>query len=180
MASGDIDGCVGCRPHLGTRSRTGLVIDQLLSRGPTAGLIAIADAKERHTNDPWISVRRVFRSTTPSLLEAHLTWLVDRAERIGHLSPRRILVEDQVRILIRALEDGGEDDAITRSLEEPWSADAVPDGDDDIITYASALRRATESRHGSPPYVAVAQSAERMAAEILEGRRSSIKRRHVG
>ena len=180
MASGGSREHGGDGPEVGPRSRAGLVIDQLLSRGPTTRALAASEVTGSEANDPWTSVGRVLRITTPSLLEAHLAWLVARAAGTCHLSPRRFLVEDQARILISALEERDEDDAVSRALDDPWTPDDVPDDDDGITAYASALNDATASPTSPPLCVALARSAGNVATEILDHRNSSTRRRRVG
>jgi hypothetical protein len=181
--SGDTDMAIGGSKRRfeqespGERSRTALVIDQLLSRGPMVGQ-ASPGPDARSATRPWTSVGEVLRSSTPTILEGHLTWLAARTQRIDPLSPQRILLEDQIRILVRSLDERDEDDAITRALEQPWVADGVPDDGDGIITYATALRRASEGQPDDSPYVALARSAAMVAAEILGHRDSATTRRH--
>ncbi len=159
---------------VGHRSRTGQVIDTLLSRGPVIGRPSGA----RGGADPWASVSPVLRATAPSVVEGHLTWLVNATVPDDHLSPWRIAVEDQARILIRALDERSEDDAVTRALERSWTVDAVGD-DDDVATYVSALRAATRQQPQDSPYAALARSAGAFAAGILDHRRSSTRRRRL-
>ncbi|HXQ44557.1 MAG TPA: hypothetical protein VN816_07945 [Acidimicrobiales bacterium] len=156
-------------------TRTGLVIDQLLSRGPVIGRQAAAGSA-RGADDPWAPVSSVLRSTAPSILEGHLTWLVNVTVPDELLSPQRVLTEDQARILIRALDEGGEDDAIARALEQSWTLETVHD-DHDVMAYASALGAVTGNQPDDSPYVALAHSAAAFAAGILDHRRSPVRRR---
>ncbi len=158
----------------GPRSRTAIVMDELLSRGPVIGQWRRPGATG--AAGPWMTVRQVLAATAPSILEAHLTWLVAETRGHHHRSPQRVLVEDQARILIRALDDGNEDAVVARALEQPWTADGVPDDDEAVITYASALRRATAGQPDDSPYVALARSAAQVTAEILGRRDSSTAR----
>ncbi len=170
MASGGTKKRVGEGAHVEPRSRTGLVIDQLLSRGPLLGRPAAGA-------DPWTAVSPVLRATSPSLLEGHLTWLVARTPSEDHLSPHRIAIEDQTRILIRALDEGDGDDAVARALARSWAVDAVDDHDGDVVRYASDLGRVTEGQPDDSPYVALARSAAVIADEILDHRGTPMPRR---
>jgi hypothetical protein len=162
-------------PSVAPRSRTALVMDQLLSRGPE-----LSDAATGSSGSPrgWPSVGHLLHSTSASILEVHLACLVSTTPPGDHLSSQRILAEDQARILIRALDERGEDEAIARALEEPSNLDDVPDDDNDFLTYATALRRATGGQPDESPYLALARSAAKLAAEILGNRDSSTARRH--
>jgi hypothetical protein len=122
----------------------------------------------------------VLRTTSTTILEGHLTWLVARTQGKDHLSSQRILLEDQARILIDVLEAGGDYDTITRALDTPWLAADVPDGDGDVSTYASLLDTATAGQPEYSPYVALARSATKFTAEILDHRGSSTSRRPSG
>jgi hypothetical protein len=166
------------------RSRTAVVIDHLLSRGPmTATLVTAAvDSDTADGAEPWVSVFPVLRRTAPSILEGHLTWLVARVEGDDPRSSPAVVVEDQTRILIRALEHGGEDEdeIIIRALEQPWNAAIVSDDDEDIARYASDLRAATAGQPDTSPFVALALSADDMADELFDLRGSTLARRRVG
>jgi hypothetical protein len=174
MTSGGRRKRLSQEPTVAPRSRTASVMDQLLSRGPELGHAA-ADAAGSPRG--WPSVGHVLHATSPSILEVHLACLVSRTPA-DHLSPQRILAEDHARILLRALDERGEDEAIARALEEPWNMGDVPDDDNDLITYASALRRATGGQPDESPYLALAHSAAKLAVEILGHRDSSTARRH--
>ncbi len=160
--------------HGGQRSRTAIVMDELLSRGPVIGQWRRPDAT--NAAGPWVTIRHVLGTTSPSILEGHLTWLVAATGGHHHRSPALVLVDDQARILIRALDERDEDAVIARALEQPWAVDTVPDADEAVITYASALRRATGGQPDDSPYVALARSAALVAAEILGRRDSSTAR----
>jgi hypothetical protein len=161
-------------PTVGPRTRTALVMDQLLSRGSGLGN---GDPEVAGSPAGWSSVGHVLHATSPSILEVHLACLVSRTPG-DHRSSHRILAEDQARILVRALDERGEDEAMARALEEPWNIDDVPGDDNDFITYASALRRATGGQPEESPYLALAHSAAKLAVEILGHRDSSTARRH--
>jgi hypothetical protein len=161
------------RRQAGTRTRTALVMDQLLSRGPVVGQRFTAESGGHRASGPWTSVGYVLRTTAPSILERHLTWVVAQTPSDDHLSPRRALLEDQARILITALEERDEDEVVSRALDQGQDGRPLPDQDNEIITYATALRRATEGQPDDSPYVALAQSAARVLAESLGHRRSS-------
>jgi len=122
-------------------------------------------------------VAPVLHRTTPTILGGHLTWLCGRTAPDDHLSSPPISVEDQIRILIRALDERHEDDVISRALEQRWTADDVPDEDEEIERYASDLRRAISGQPDDSPFVALADSAERVTAEILDHRGTSTARR---
>jgi hypothetical protein len=172
------------------RSRTGLVIDQLLSRGPNPHPTA-GGGRADATSGPWASVAPILRRTATAVLEGHLGWLVARAELHDPFSSERILLEDQVRILLRALEERGDDEAITRALERGTTARPSPENDqtasdvpgsgdpgcddpdideDDVLRYASDLSTATGRHLEASPYVALAGSAAQLADEILDHR----------
>jgi hypothetical protein len=119
------------------------------------------------------SVADVLRTTSPSIVEGHLTWLVHRTRREPQLSPQRVLYEDQSKILIDALEEQGAHDVVARTLGNLWIPDDVPDADDAVATYGAALGRVTSGQPGYSPYVALAQSAARYSAQILNHRRST-------
>ncbi|HUY22928.1 MAG TPA: hypothetical protein VMV22_11400 [Acidimicrobiales bacterium] len=119
------------------------------------------------------SVKDVLQSTSLTILEAHLTWLCARTRLEGQLSPRRVLFEDQARVLIDALDERGALEVVTGSLQSLWIAEDVPDDDDDITTYASDLDMVTAGQPPYSPYVALAQSAAKVHAEIRNHRRST-------
>jgi hypothetical protein len=181
MASGGTKKRVGEGAQVEHRSRTGLVMDQLLSRGPHLGRPAAGGVGARGGADPWTAVSSVLRATSLSLLEGHLTWLVARTPSDDHLSPHRITTEDQARILIRALDEADEEDAVARALTRSWTVDAVVDDDEDededVVRYASDLGRVTEGQPDDSPYVALARSAAAIADEILDHRGTSMPRR---
>jgi hypothetical protein len=193
MASGGDRGRFGREPHIEhrssdrdpvvPRSRTGLVIDQLLSRGPLLTTASSPDSLEKGGTQPWSAVSVVLGATSPSILEGHLTWLVARAQPVNpggpvnHRSSLRALVEDQARILIRALDERHQDDAIARALETSWTAADVPDDNDDIIAYASDLTTVTTSQPDDSPYLGLARSAVVVAEEILDDRGASMAHR---
>jgi hypothetical protein len=106
--------------------------------------------------------------------------LVARTQHSGHLSSPRVLLEDQARVLIDALDERRENGAITQALSTFWNADDVPDDDGDIIGYATSLDSATAGQPDHSPYVALAKSAGTVVAEMLDGRGSSTRRRSVG
>jgi hypothetical protein len=180
MASGGHDTRWELDRQVVPRSRTGLIMDQLLSRGPLADaerLTLVTDA----TNGPsspgsWASVAQILGAASASILEGHLTWLVALAPREDHLSAHRVLMEDQARILIRALDERHEDDVITRALEQPWTAEDVIDDDEDLIGYASDLNTTTSGQPHWSPYVALAHSAGKVVAEVLHHRNPSTGR----
>ena len=118
------------------------------------------------TTSPPMSVGEVLRVTSPTILEGHLVWLGSRSWREPQHSPQRILLEDQARILIDALDARGEYSTITRALQRLWIAEDVPDDDDAVTTYASDLDRVTAGQPGYSPYVALAQSATRVSTEV--------------
>jgi hypothetical protein len=129
-------------------------------------------------------VAPILRRTATAVLEGHLSWLVARAELHDPFSSERILLEDQVRILLRALEERGDDEAITRALERGTTTEPSPavghsafedpgfddpDVDDgDVLRYASDLSTATGRHLEASPYVALAGSAAQLADEILD------------
>jgi hypothetical protein len=149
------------------RSRTAVVIDELLSRDP-ASWSAAPDGGT--VPEQWSSVSPLLRDTAPSIVEGHLTWLVAGARGHDHLSSPRMLLEDQARILIRALDERDEDEAINRALDRSWAADAVADDDAGIVLYAWELSTRTAGQPPESPYAALAESAARMVAEILDHR----------
>jgi hypothetical protein len=106
---------------------------------------------------------------------------VARTPSDDHLSPHRITTEDQARILIRALDEADEEDAVARALTRSWTVDAVVDDDEDededVVRYASDLGRVTEGQPDDSPYVALARSAAAIADEILDHRGTSMPRR---
>jgi hypothetical protein len=187
MASGGERGRFGREPHIEhrsndpdpvvPRSRTGLVIDQLLSRGPLLTAASSPDGPDGDGRQPWSTVSAVLAATSSSILEGHLTWLADRANPVDHRSTLRALVEDQARILIRALDERHADDAIARALERPWAEADVPDNDDDITAYVSDLTAATTGQPDASPYVGLARSAVVVAEEILDHRGGSTAQR---
>jgi len=126
----------------------------------------------------------VLRATAPSILEGHLTWLVNATVPGDHGRRSGILTEDQARIPYPPLDERGEDDAITRALEPSWTVDAVHD-DDDVVTYVTALRTVTGNEPHDSPYVALARSASDFATDfatdfaagILDQRSSPVRRR---
>jgi hypothetical protein len=168
------------------RSRTGLVIDQLLSRGPLLTTAPSPDPLRNGGTEPWSVVSAVLGATSLSILEGHLTWLVARAQTVDpvdrrdQLSSLRVLAEDQARILIRALDERDEDDVIARALEKSWTAADVPDSDDDIIAYASDLTAVTTGQPDGSPYLGLARSAVVVAEEILTDRGASVAQRRFG
>jgi hypothetical protein len=179
MANGGSREPVGDELRGNRRSRTTVVIDELLSRGPmTAELLAAGAGSD--ASEPWASVFAVLRHTAPSILEGHLTWLVARVEDDDHRSPGRVAVEDQTRILIRALEHGAHDEAVIRALEQPWEAAIVADDDGDVARYASGLRAATVDHLDASPFVALATSADHMADELCDLRGSALASRRAG
>jgi len=187
MASGGERGSFGREPHIEhrssdpdpvvPRSRTGLVIDQLLSRGPLLATACVPQSRGRGGPPPWSAISAVLGATSPSILEGHLTWLVARAQPGDHLSSLRVLAEDQARILIRALDERHEDDAIARAFEKSWAAADVPDDDDDIIAYVSDLTTVTAGQPDDSPYLGLARSAVVVAEEILDDRGASMAHR---
>ena len=180
MANGGSGKAVGDEWRGSRRSRTTVVIDHLLSRGPmTADVAAAAGSDGAERTGPWVSVFEVLAHTAPSILEGHLTWLVAGVEG-DHGSPLSIAVADQTRILIRALENGDEDDAIIRALEQPWNPGIVSDDDGAIARYASGLSAATTGQPDASPYVALATSADHLADELLDVRGSALARRRAG
>jgi len=152
-------------------------MDELLSRGPVIGQWRRRGADATPAAGPWVTISHVLGTTAPSILEAHLTWLAARSQGHDHRSPQRVHTEDQARILIRALDERHEDDVISRALEQRWTADDVPDEDEEIERYASDLRRAISGQPDDSPFVALADSAERVTAEILDHRGTSTARR---
>jgi hypothetical protein len=202
MASGGKRESFGREPHIEhrssdpdpvvPRSRTGLVIDQLLSRGPLLTTASSPDSLRNGGTEPWSAVSAVLGVTSPSILEGHLTWLVARAQPVDPVDHRdqqdrrdhplspRVLAEDQARILIRALDERNEDDAIARGLEQSWTAADVPDSDDDIIAYASDLTTVTTGQPDSSPFLGLARSAAVLAEEILADRGASVAQRRFG
>jgi hypothetical protein len=161
------------------RSRTTVVIDHLLSRGPLTAQLATG-AADCDGAEPWVSVLRVLHHTAPSILEGHLTWLVAGDEDDHHRSCPSIAVEDQTRILIRALEGDALDEVVIRALEQPWDAGIVPDDDAAIARYASELRTVTADQPDASPFVALARSADHMADELFDLRGSDLAPRRVG
>jgi hypothetical protein len=154
------------------RSRTTVVIDHLLSRGPLTAQLATG-AADCDGAEPWVSVLRVLHHTAPSILEGHLTWLVAGDEDDHHRSCPSIAVEDQTRILIRALEGDALDEVVIRALEQPWDAGIVPDDDAAIARYASELR--TERRpHGGrtlrPPGLGPGAAPRRLSGSTVSRR----------
>lgn len=176
MASGGRGDGTGQEWHPGPRSRTSLVIDELLARDVADDASAPA-VTAQHGAEPVAktSIGDVLRRTTTTVLEMHLTWLVGRTQRNDHRSSQRILLQDQARILIAALDERGESEAIARALERPWIAVDVRDHDG-IGAYASDLMLATSGEPGYSPYVLLAHSAAKVAADVLDGRGSSTPR----
>src|SRR5580700_2275967 len=162
MANGGSSRAMGDERRGYRRSRTTVVIDHLLSRGPLSAALVTA-ATGGDDAETWLSVFPVLHDTAPSILEGHLTWLVSRVDGDDHLSPSPVEVEDQTRILIRALEQRGEDDVVIRALEQSWNPGLVPDDDGDIAGYVSGLRSATADQPDASPFVALARSADHLA-----------------
>jgi hypothetical protein len=176
MTTGETKKPVGPSLRGTARARTTAVIDQLLSRGPVIAPITWRPEGPT-TAGWWTAVSPVLRRTTPSLLEGHLTWLVARAEGQDPRAPQRIALEDQARILIRALDEIDEDDAVTVALEQRWTVDDVTDSDDGVLVYAEDLRSQSAGQPAHSPYVALAGSAADMAEVILEHRGSPVATR---
>jgi hypothetical protein len=168
MASGGTDKTMGRAQTAPSPSRTTRVIGALLSHGPgvsTYGTSVSADEASHR-----ISV--VLQRTVPSILEGHLTWLVSQTEGHDPLSPSRVVLEDQARILIGALDACEEDGAVTVALEQPWHAAQVSDDEQDLVTYASALTTATAGLPDDSPALGLARSATEVVTEVLSCRRS--------
>jgi hypothetical protein len=88
----------------------------------------------------------------------------------GSSAPR--LIEDQVRILVRALDENDQDTVVTGALDErrPWSAGADASDASDVMRYAAELRRLTAGQPADSPYTALADSAFEVAAAIVAHR----------
>jgi len=121
---------------------------------------------------PAASIGDVLRQAPPTVVEAHLTWLVARTRREPQLSPQRVLYEDQSKILIDALEERDEHDAVLRAVATPWILEDVEVDDGELGTYAGALEGVTAGQPRHSPFVALAQSATRCTSEIAGYRRS--------
>jgi hypothetical protein len=169
MASGGTDKITGRERTAPAPTRTTRVISALLSRRavPASFDTPASVAPTSH------GVSVVLERTAPSILEGHLTWLVSQTERHDPLSPARVALEDQARILIGALDACDEDGAVTVALEQPWTAAQVPDDEQVIVTYAADLTSATAGHPDDSPSVALARSATDVITEILDHRRSS-------
>lgn len=116
------------------------------------------------------SVADVLTSTSVTILEAHLAWLCTLTRREPQISPRRVLFEDQARVVMDVLNERGDIDVVTGVLQNLWMAEDVPDADDDIVRYVSALDAVTAGQPEYSPYVALAQSAAQVHAEIRNHR----------
>ena len=116
------------------------------------------------------TVHEVLHDSPAAMVEAHLTWLVARTRREPQLSPQRVLFEDQSRILIDALEERGEHEAVIRTLQCAWYPDEVPEQDSEVAAYATRLAAVTAGQPGYSPYVALARSGARVSAEVLSSR----------
>ncbi len=158
-----------------SRSRTGLVMDHLLSRGPLLSPSNGQTTGGADPPDPWMSVSAVLHAADPRLVADHLAWLVSAEQGRGNGSSSDH-VEDQIRILVRALDERHEHDLLVGALDQipPWTAVVVIPDDDAIIGYTSELSTATDGQPGDSPYVALAASAVRWAAHILDHRVSSV------
>ncbi|HVC69109.1 MAG TPA: hypothetical protein VNC61_02475 [Acidimicrobiales bacterium] len=158
------------------------MIDHLLSREPSTAEERRTSGKadRRSPKSASTSVSAVLHQTSATVLGAHLAWLVARGQRTGQLSAQRVILEDQARVLIYALDERGEKDIMARSIGAFWNPDDVADDDDAILGYASALGLATADEPDHSPYVALAKSAGVATTEILDQRGASADRRHVG
>jgi len=116
------------------------------------------------------SVSEVLGSASLTILEAHLAWLCMLTRREPQISPRRVLFEDQARVLIDILDERDGLDIVTGVLQNLWIAEDVPDPDDDISRYVSSLDAVTAGQPEYSPYVALAQSAAQVQAEIRNHR----------
>ncbi len=126
---------------------------------------------------PWPTVAAVLRRTAPSALAGHLSWLAARVTPDDHGSAHRVMTEDQIRIIVRALDEDGQHEAVTGALEQPWDPVTVVDGDDDLVAYASDLTVATSDQPGGSPAAALADSAAEFAAAVVAFRTASARRR---
>jgi hypothetical protein len=172
MTSGEETTMSGGDRFVAPRSRTALVIDELLGRGP----LTAPGAGGETAPEQWSSLSPVLRVTAPSILQGHLTWLATGAGAHDHLSSERILLEDQARILIRALDERDEDEAITGALEHRWAAADVVDDDAAIVLYAWELSTRAAGQPPGSPYAALADSAARVVAEVLDHRAETGRR----
>jgi hypothetical protein len=136
-------------------SRTTRVIDELLSRGSDG----------RPVNGDGGIIGAILRATPAPVLEVHLTWLAAHGARQDLLAPTRSQVEDQARLLLRALDEAGADDAIARALEQGGTADGSVVTDDDLARYCAALTAPGAQRPDNGPAAALAVSAIIMADE---------------
>jgi hypothetical protein len=169
MTSGEETTRSGGDRSVAPRSRTALVIDELLSRGRRTGP-AEAGTGGGTAPEQWSSISPVLRGTAPSILLGHLAWLATRARSHDHLSSERILLEDQARILIRALDERDEDEAVTWALDHRWAAADVVGDDAAIVLYAWELSTRTAGQLPGSPSAALADSAARVVAEVLDHR----------
>jgi hypothetical protein len=168
----------GDAPRDPSRSRTTLVMDQLLSRGPLLSRSNSETTGGPGPPDPWASVSGVLLAADPRLVANHLAWLVFAVHGEGSGSSSG-QVEDQIRILVRALDERHQHDLLVEALDQtpPWTADAVTDDDETIIGYASDLTTATDGHPEDSPYVALAATAVHWATGILDHRGSSVAHR---
>lgn len=115
------------------------------------------------------TVEALLLVTSGTLIGTHLWWLVDQCHRC-RLSPRRMLLEDQARLLIDALYQRGEYDLVARALEEPWAGE-FGDSRDEVTAYVEQLGRLTEGQPEYSPYAALASSAARvlLAEQVAAG-----------
>ena len=100
-----------------SRSRTTLVIDHLLSRGPLLSPSTSETTGRPGASDPWTSVAPVLQAAHGALVANHLSWLVAPVDGEDH-GTSSVLVEDQIRILVRALDEGHEHDLLVGALDQ--------------------------------------------------------------
>ncbi|MGH9018447.1 MAG: hypothetical protein ACRDY1_11925 [Acidimicrobiales bacterium] len=117
--------------------------------------------------DEVATVTAVVRRTPVTVLEAHLTWLVDGVRGTDHRAPRRVTAEDQARILLHVLEERGEDEAVARGLEQRWQPSMLDDDHPTVRAYAAALDRAAGGRRRCSPFVDLARSAAALSAGVV-------------
>ena len=156
------------------RSRTALVMDHLLSRGPFLSRPTSVTTGRPAESDPWAAVWPVLRAADETLVANHLSWLLSVGPGDGN-RPSSSQLEDQIRILVRALDERHEHDLLVEVLDEisPWAAGAVAQDDETLIAYGADLTVATDGQGEDSPYLTLAAGAVQWAALVLDHRSSS-------
>ncbi|HXW34562.1 MAG TPA: hypothetical protein VEJ87_08275 [Acidimicrobiales bacterium] len=120
--------------------------------------------------EPSSPIADVLRSAPTTVVEGHLNWLVTQAHLRSDVSPSNTLLRTQARILITALDERGDFEAVQRALSEPWVPEDVPDEESKILDYVERLVEVSAGRPADSPQAALARSAERIAADIVSCR----------